>query len=102
MPKKQPKPTDNQKLILPDNIVEMIGHIVDQVNQVREVVESVHTGNFQKAVLDLLSLIGSIINNLILPKVLPKSKASAPEDQGEDVPQDQADGTAQPEPTPAE
>jgi hypothetical protein len=76
------KPDQKDKVVLPDNIFEMISVILKDLDQIKSVVDDIHTGNYQKAVSDLLAVIESIINDLILPKVLPKSKAPQQPSEG--------------------
>jgi len=74
-PAPSPAPGQNDKVILPDNIMALIDQIVKDINEVKAVVDDVHSGNYQKAVADLLQVIQNIVTDLILPKVLKQSAA---------------------------
>ena len=73
MSKKPHKIDDKEKVILPDNIVALIAEIVKDINQIKTVVDDIHTGNYPKAVSDLLQVVENIVTDLILPKVLKQS-----------------------------
>ena len=76
------KPVEqNEKVVLPDNIMDLISEIVKDIDQVKNVVDDVHSGSWSKAVSDTLAVIGSIVNDLILPKVLSESQSKAEKPQ---------------------
>jgi len=71
-PKPHPKgnmPADGEKVFVPDNIMQLIDAIVKDIGQVSTALNDVHSGNYAKAVQDLLAVVESIVVDMILPRI---------------------------------